>query len=165
MHSIYICIYICIYSPRDLLKRKQDAVCVYMYILVKRPHKDTGWRRLIESPKLQIIFHKRATKYRSLSRKITQKHKGSYEFSPPCNTTFHQCICIQGGNFHKRATKCRSLLWKMTQKRKGSYEFSPSCIVQMQYMNTGRQRSIGCLISGRSFFAKEPLIIGLFWGK
>jgi len=29
---------------------------------------DTGWRRLIGSPKLQIIFHKRATKYRSLLR-------------------------------------------------------------------------------------------------
>ena len=26
---------------------------------------NTGWRRLIGSPKLQIIFHKRATKYRS----------------------------------------------------------------------------------------------------
>jgi len=31
----------------------------------------TGWRRLIGSPKLQIIFHKRATKYRSLLRKMT----------------------------------------------------------------------------------------------
>jgi len=44
----------------------------------------TGWRRLIESPKLQIIFHKRATKYRSLLRKMTYKDKGSYESSPPC---------------------------------------------------------------------------------
>ena len=45
---------------------------------------DTGWRRLIGSPKLQIIFHKRATKYRSLLRKITYKDKGSHESSPPC---------------------------------------------------------------------------------
>ena len=44
----------------------------------------TGWRRLIGSPKLQIIFHKRATKYRSLLRKMTYKDKGSYESSPPC---------------------------------------------------------------------------------
>jgi len=44
----------------------------------------TGWRRLIGSPKLQIIFHKRATKYRSLLRKITYKDRGSYESSPPC---------------------------------------------------------------------------------
>jgi len=47
-------------------------------------NKDTGWRRLIGSPKLQIIFHKRATKYRSLLRKMTYKDKGSYESSPPC---------------------------------------------------------------------------------
>ena len=45
----------------------------------------TGWRRLIGSPKLQIIFHKRATKYRSLLRKMTYKDKGSYESSPPCS--------------------------------------------------------------------------------
>jgi len=44
----------------------------------------TGWRRLIGSPKLQIIFHKRANKYRSLLRKMTYKDKGSYESSPPC---------------------------------------------------------------------------------
>ena len=44
----------------------------------------TGWRRLIGSPKLQIIFHERATKYRSLLRKMTYKDKGSYESSPPC---------------------------------------------------------------------------------
>ena len=47
-------------------------------------HRDTGWRRLIGSPKLQIIFHKRAIKYRSLLRKMTCKDKGSYESSPPC---------------------------------------------------------------------------------
>ena len=44
----------------------------------------TGWRRLIGSLKLQIIFHKRATKYRSLLWKMTYKDKGSYESSPPC---------------------------------------------------------------------------------
>jgi len=49
---------------------------------------DTGWRRLIGSPKLQIIFHKRATKYRSLLRKMTYKDKGSYESSPLCITWY-----------------------------------------------------------------------------
>ena len=44
----------------------------------------TGWRRPIGSPKLQIIFHKRATKYRSLLRKMTYKIKGFYDSSPPC---------------------------------------------------------------------------------
>ena len=46
----------------------------------------TGWRRLIGSPKLQIIFHKKATKYMSLLRKMTYKDEGSYESSPPCNS-------------------------------------------------------------------------------
>ena len=44
----------------------------------------TGWRRLIGSLKLQIIFHKRATKHRSLLRKMPYTDKGSYESSPPC---------------------------------------------------------------------------------
>ena len=44
----------------------------------------TGRRRLIGSSKLQIIFHKRATEYRSLLRKMTYREKGSYESSPPC---------------------------------------------------------------------------------
>ena len=48
-------------------------------------HVTTGWRRLIGSPNLQIIFHQRATKYRSLLRKMTYTDKGSYESSPPCN--------------------------------------------------------------------------------
>ena len=48
----------------------------------------TGWRRLIGSPELQIILHKRATKYRSLLQKMTYKDKGSYESSPPCSTGF-----------------------------------------------------------------------------
>jgi len=52
--------------------------------LYQRNERATGWRRLIGSPKLQIIFHKRATKYTSLLRKMTYKDKGSYEASPPC---------------------------------------------------------------------------------
>ena len=34
----------------------------------------TGWRRLIGSPELQIIFHKRASKHRQLLRKIKIRH-------------------------------------------------------------------------------------------
>jgi len=57
-------------------------------------------RVLIGSPKLQIIFHKRATKYRSLLRKMTYTDKGSYESSTPCSARvlIHKrvnvCICI-----------------------------------------------------------------------
>ena len=58
-------------------------VCVYIWMDV-RTYVCTGWPRLIGSPKLQIIFHKRATKYRSLLRKMTHKDKGSCESSPPC---------------------------------------------------------------------------------
>ena len=50
-----------------------------------------GWRRLVGFPKLQIIFHKRATKYRSLLQKMTYKDKGSYESSPPC-TDYRLCL-------------------------------------------------------------------------
>ena len=54
----------------------------------------TGWQRLIGSPKLQIIFHKRATKYRSLLRKMTHKDKTSYESSPPCIHRSHKCLYL-----------------------------------------------------------------------
>ena len=54
----------------------------------------TGWRRLIGSPKLQIIFHKRVPKYRSLLRKNTCQDKGSYESSPPSNI-----VTIAGTNW------------------------------------------------------------------
>ena len=56
-----------------------------------------GWRRLLGSPKLQIIFHKRATKYRSLLQKMTYKDKGSYASSPPCISKSYflhtSCVC------------------------------------------------------------------------
>jgi len=44
---------------------------------------NTGWRRLMASPKLQIIFHKRATKHKLFLREMTYKDKGSYESSQP----------------------------------------------------------------------------------
>ena len=58
----------------------------------------TGWRRLIGSPKLQIIFHKRATKYTSLLQKMTYKDKGSYESSPlsitHLNHAIRHAVCV-----------------------------------------------------------------------
>jgi len=63
--------------------RGKGAGCLLRQKWVTWRH--TGWRRLIGSPKLQIIFHKRATKYGSLLWKMTCKDKGSYESSPPCN--------------------------------------------------------------------------------
>jgi len=72
-----------------------QIICMFVYSRTQRAllqcrryvyhDTTTGWRRLIGSPKLQIIFHKRATKYRALLRKLTYKDKGSYESSPPCS--------------------------------------------------------------------------------
>ena len=59
--------------------------------------------RLIGSPKLQIIFHKRATKYRSLLRKMTYKDKGSYDSSPPC-TLCPKCVYLWTKCIYR--TKC-----------------------------------------------------------
>ena len=53
----------------------------------------TGWRRLIGSPKLHIIFYKRATKCRALLRKMTYSDKGSYESSPPCTSYLSMSVC------------------------------------------------------------------------
>jgi len=71
---IYMYRYIHIYvdSVVTCLANRLDPAQVY------RVAKNVG------SFKLQIIFHKRATKYRSLLRKMTYKDKGSYESSPPC---------------------------------------------------------------------------------
>jgi len=54
----------------------------------------TRWRRLIGSPKLQIIFHKRAAKYRALLLKMMYKDKGSYESSPPCNKPHMSSVVV-----------------------------------------------------------------------
>ena len=65
-------------------------------------------------PKLQIIFHKRATKYRSLSRKMTYKDKGSYESSPPCMTR----LILKCDMPHSKCTTRRiSGSWYFIKKR------------------------------------------------
>ena len=69
IHIIYLYIYIFTYTY------------IHICIMTQEP---TGWRRLIGSSKLQIIFHKRATRYRALLVKMTSKDKGSYESLPPC---------------------------------------------------------------------------------
>jgi len=66
---VYLCMHVCMHACMH--------VCTYRY---------TGWRRLIGSPKSQIIFHKRATKYRLLLRKMPYQDKGAYGSSPPCST-------------------------------------------------------------------------------
>ena len=62
---MYICVHVCMY-------REIAAYLTY---------------------KLQIIFHKRATKYGSLLWKMTCKDKRSYESSPPCILHMMQSLC------------------------------------------------------------------------
>ena len=52
-----------------------------------QPAHSTGWRRLIGCLKLRVIFRKRATNYRALSRKMTYEDKGSYDSTPLCVDT------------------------------------------------------------------------------
>jgi len=74
-------------SPTYVIKERHTRNSLFernTHSLIHKRDSDTEWRRFIGSPKLQINFHKRATKYRSLLRKMTYKDKGSYESSPPC---------------------------------------------------------------------------------
>jgi len=66
----------------ELVSRTQVVIttCVYM--------RTTGWQRPIGCLKLQVIFRKRATNYRTLWRKMTCKDKGSCA-SSPCTTYTH----------------------------------------------------------------------------
>jgi len=83
---------------------------------------ETGWRRLVGTPKLQIILRKRATKCRSLLWKMTFKDKRSYESSPPCNRMhglfdrIHACSRqnIRLFDRMKGRPRCAPELWALT---------------------------------------------------
>jgi len=92
---VFYCIVSCIYSAAC-----SAVICVFY--CVQYYCTATGWRRLIGSPKLQIIFHKRATKYRSLLRKMTYQDEGSYESSPPCT---HDILCVHS------CTLCSAIIY------------------------------------------------------
>jgi len=51
------------------------------------PYNSTGWRGLVGFPKSQIIFHKRATKYRSLLRKLPMKIRDLMSLRHPVTCT------------------------------------------------------------------------------
>ena len=103
--------------------------------------------KTLGSPTLQIIFHKRTTKYRSLLLKMTYKDNGSYESSPPCSL-FHaqisNCILhiesnittgwqkpikylIFTGHFLQKSPMISSSFAKNDLRLKASYESSPPC--------------------------------------
>jgi len=81
-HATYVCMCLCTKINSSIYT---CALCKKMTSSIYTCAHCTGWQRLIGSPKLQIMFHKIATKFRSLLRKMTYKDKGSYESSPPCN--------------------------------------------------------------------------------
>jgi len=67
-------------------------ICVTWLVHSRYPYKNLGWRRLIGSPKLQIIFLKRATKYRSLLRKWLVKIRDPMSLRHPAPMqTFYTC--------------------------------------------------------------------------
>jgi len=77
----------------------QKKKCMNKYVSIfenANPHDIcfTGWQRCIGRLKLQVTFRKRATKYRSLLRKITYQDKASYGSSPPC-TSFSWTFMFQ----------------------------------------------------------------------
>jgi len=76
---VHICVNICV---RENVRG--NARFVGTIILWERHNYITGWQKLTGTPTMQIIFHKRATKYRSILRKMTYKDKVSYESLPPC---------------------------------------------------------------------------------
>ena len=80
------------------------CVCVYIYIYVEGSTSQettttlvTGWQRIIECLKLQIIFRTRATNHRALSQKMNSKDKASYDSTPLCTgrvANNFMCVCV-----------------------------------------------------------------------
>jgi len=96
---------------RDSWVRHDSFICDTWLMRIVGVTLCTGWRRLIGSPKLQIIFHKRAIKYRLLLREMACKDKGSYESSPPC-------ICVETHSYVTHDSRVRETwllhMWHMT---------------------------------------------------
>jgi len=79
---------------------------IYIYIYIYKSQLTTGWRRLIECLKLQVIFRKRATNRRVLLRKMTYEDKASYDSMPPCTA------CTACNTLQHTATHCNT--WQHT---------------------------------------------------
>jgi len=96
LYAIYMCIYVYARYMHYILFIEQYpfrvaktlwTVFTTLYGYCSMNSIRTGWRRLIGSPELQIIFYKRATKYRAPLLKMTYNDKGSYESLPPCSNS------------------------------------------------------------------------------
>jgi len=80
---ISTCICICVYICKSNILALQSYYIRSWVITISKL--STGWRRLIGSLKLQVIFRKRATNYRAHLRKIIiYKDEVSHDSTPPC---------------------------------------------------------------------------------
>ena len=69
---------------------EHQASTAHTHLLAVQRICHTGWQRHVGCLKLQVIFRKRATKYRALLRKMTCRDMASYDSTPPCiNTSTH----------------------------------------------------------------------------
>ena len=64
------------------------VVCIATCVVVHVTLCVTGWQRTIWCRKLQVLFHKRASDYRALLRKMSLKNTASYGFPLPCTHLF-----------------------------------------------------------------------------
>ena len=72
-------------------KRENNLyIFLHMYEYKYTSYTRTGWRRPIGCLELQMIFRKRATNCRALSRERTSRDKASYGSLPPCSAV--QCM-------------------------------------------------------------------------
>ena len=96
------------------------SVCIYVCVC-------TGWRCCTGCLKLQVSFHKRATNYRALLRKITCKDKASYGSSPPCMLRVPFFLCF-ACHFLPKSPMISGSFVERDPQLKASYAFSPPCM-------------------------------------
>ena len=118
----------------------------------------TGWRRLIGSPKLQIVFHKRATKYGSLLQKMT-----CIQYIHVSSTSMyllHPCIYY----IHVSSTSMylvHPCIWYIHVFSTSMYLVHP-CIYYIHVSSTSMYLVHPCIqyihVSGTSMYQKSPVL-------
>jgi len=68
---------------------------------------DAAWRRPLGCLKLQVIFRKRATKYRAILREITYGDKALNDSTPPCTSIAHTHLSTE--HIHLSISRCIAL--------------------------------------------------------
>ena len=110
--------------------------------------------------KLQVIFHKRATDYRALLRKMTSEDKAPYESSPPC-TLIHMHDIDESVTYDWVILSMWRLAHRWVRHIWLSHLIYVRNVVHMNECARWR-RLIGCLIFRGHFPQKSPIISGSF---